>query len=512
MLTATATTAPAEGSSIPPVLVVDRINKLYGAVEALKDVSLTVAPGEVVALCGENGAGKSTLARAVAGLVRPDSGRIVVDGVERTLGSIADAHAAGIRIAPQELTLAPNLSVAENISMGRLPRRALGIVDRRAMNELARRRLAELGIDIDVSRPVERLSVLHKTLVQIARSMTPGARLFIVDEPTAPMSGPEVDQLLGVLGRLTAAGIAVLYISHRLDEVFRIAERVVVLRDGRMVADFPRSQLTRSALAGAMVGGRSLEIGHRTAAATEQVALQVRGLSFGIVADLTFAVRTHEIVAVYGVSGSGREGIGMAAIGAVPVTSGSVEIFGKPVSGGPRAVFDAGLGYVPAERRSQGLIPEFTIRENLTLAVLRRLTHVGILDRGSERRLADQWMSSLTIAAPSAEVRVMRLSGGNQQKVLLARWLAHESRVLILEEPTRGVDIATKAEIYRVLRQLADTGVAVLVISSDLEEVALVGDRILVMRNGALVAELRGADETEIARAALAAEEYPSVA
>jgi len=196
----------------------------------------------------------------------------------------------------------------------------------------------------------------------------------------------------------------------------------------------------------------------------------------------------------------------------VPVTSGSVEIFGKPVSGGPRAVFDAGLGYVPAERRSQGLIPEFTIRENLTLAVLRRLTHVGILDRGSERRLADQWMSSLTIAAPSAEVRVMRLSGGNQQKVLLARWLAHESRVLILEEPTRGVDIATKAEIYRVLRQLADTGVAVLVISSDLEEVALVGDRILVMRNGALVAELRGADETEIARAALAAEEYPSVA
>jgi len=279
-----------------------------------------------------------------------------------------------------------------------------------------------------------------------------------------------------------------------------------------MVADFPRSQLTRSALAGAMVGGRSLEIGHRTAAATEQVALQVRGLSFGIVADLTFAVRTHEIVAVYGVSGSGREGIGMAAIGAVPVTSGSVEIFGKPVSGGPRAVFDAGLGYVPAERRSQGLIPEFTIRENLTLAVLRRLTHVGILDRGSERRLADQWMSSLTIAAPSAEVRVMRLSGGNQQKVLLARWLAHESRVLILEEPTRGVDIATKAEIYRVLRQLADTGVAVLVISSDLEEVALVGDRILVMRNGALVAELRGADETEIARAALAAEEYPSVA
>ena len=337
MITATATTAPTEGSSTPPVLVVDRISKLYGAVEALKDVSLTVAQGEVVALCGENGAGKSTLARAVAGLTRPDSGRIVVDGVERHLGSIADAHAAGIRIAPQELTLAPNLSVAENISMGRLPRRALGIVDRRAMNDLARGRLADLGIEIDVSRPVERLSVLHKTLVQIARSMTPGARLFIVDEPTAPMSGPEVDQLLGVLGRLTAAGIAVLYISHRLEEVFRIAERVVVLRDGRMVADFPRAQLTRGALASAMVGGRSLEVAHRTAAATEQVALQVRGLSFGLVQSLTFAVRTHEIVAMYGVSGSGREGIGMAVIGAVPVSSGSVEIFGVPVAGGPRA-------------------------------------------------------------------------------------------------------------------------------------------------------------------------------
>jgi len=511
-MTAAATTTPAGGSSVPPVLVVDRITKLYGAVEALKDVSLTVAPGEVVALCGENGAGKSTLARAVAGLVRPDTGRILVDGAERHLGSVAVAHAAGIRIAPQELTLAPSLSVAENISMGRLPRRALGIVDHGAMRDLARRRLADLGIDIDVSVPVERLSVLHKTLVQIARSMTPGARLFIVDEPTAPMSGPEVDQLLAVLGRLTAQGIAVLYISHRLDEVFRIAQRVAVLRDGRMVADFGRAELTRAALAGAMVGGRSLEIGHRTASATEAVALQVRGLRFETVRDLSFGVRTHEIVAVYGVSGSGREGIGLAIIGASPVEAGTVEILGVPVSGGPRQAFDAGLGYVPAERRSQGLVPEFSIRENLTLAVLRRLTRVGILDRGAERSLVERWMGALTIAAPNAEVRVMRLSGGNQQKVLLARWLAHESKVLVLEEPTRGVDIATKAEIYRVLRQLADDGVAVLVISSDLEEVALVGDRVLVMRNGALVAELQGADETEIARAALAAEETPVVA
>jgi len=202
----------------------------------------------------------------------------------------------------------------------------------------------------------------------------------------------------------------------------------------------------------------------------------------------------------------------MATIGAVPVEAGTVEVMGAPVQGGPRAAFDAGLGYVPAERRSQGLVPDFSIRENLTLAVLRRLTRGGLLDRRAERRLADRWMAALTIAAPSTELRVMRLSGGNQQKVLLARWLAHESRVLVLEEPTRGVDIATKAEIYRVLRQLADDGVAVLVISSDLEEVALVGDRILVMRNGALVAELRGADETEIARTALAAEETPVVA
>jgi rhamnose transport system ATP-binding protein len=367
------TTSPAQGSSVPPVLVVERITKLYGAVEALREVSLTVAPGEVVALCGENGAGKSTLARAVAGLVRPDVGRILVDGVERQLGSVAEAHAAGVRIAPQELTLAPGLSVAENISMGRLPRRAFGIVDHRAMRQLARARLADLGIDVDVDRPVERLSVLHKTLVQIARSMTPGARLFIVDEPTAPMSGPEVDQLLAVLARLTAAGIAVLYISHRLDEVFRIAQRVVVLRDGRLVADFGRAELTRTALAGAMVGGRSLEISHRTAAATERIALQIRGLRFGIVADLAFEVCTHEIVAVYGVSGSGREGIGMAIIGASPVEAGTVEIGGVAVTGGPRQAFDAGLGYVPAERRSQGLVPEFSIRENLSLAVLRRL-------------------------------------------------------------------------------------------------------------------------------------------
>ncbi len=490
-----------------PVLEVDRISKRYGAVEALRDVSLTVAPGETVALCGENGAGKSTLARTVAGLVQPDHGRILVDGVERHLGDVAAAHRAGIRIAPQELTLAPGLSVAENISMGRLPRRALGLIDRSAMRALARQRLGDLGIDISVDLPVDRLSVLHKTLVQIARSMTPGARLFIVDEPTAPMSGPEVDQLLAVLGRLTTAGIAVLYISHRLDEVFRIAQRVVVLRDGRLVADFGRAELTRAALATAMVGDRSLEAGHRTVPATDAVALRVTGLRFGIVRDLSFDVRTHEIVAVYGVSGSGRDGIGMALIGADPVVSGTVEVGGAVISGGPRQAFEAGMGYVPAERRSQGLIPEFSIRENLSLAVLRRLTRMGFLDRSAERALVSRWMATLSIAAPSPEVRVMRLSGGNQQKVLLARWLAHGSRVLILEEPTRGVDIATKAEIYRVLRGLADDGVAVLVISSDLEEVALVGDRVLVMRNGAMVAQLRGATETDIARAALAAEE-----
>ncbi len=502
--------APADASA-PPVLVVDSVNKAYGAVEALKDVSLSVAAGEVVALCGENGAGKSTLARTVAGLVRPDTGRILVDGVERHLGSVVDAHAAGIRIAPQELTLAPSLSVAENICMGRLPRRALGIVDRGAMRELARARLRDLGIAIDVDRPVERLSVLHKTLVQIARSMTPGARLLIVDEPTAPMSGPEVDQLLAVLGRLTSAGIAVLYISHRLDEVFRIADRVAVLRDGRLVADFPRARLTRSALADAMVGGRSLEIGHRSATATDQVALSVRGLTAGNMRDLTFVVRTHEIVAIYGVSGSGREDVGMAIIGGVPSEAGGVEVAGQVVVGGPRHAFDAGLGYVPSERRSQGLVPEFSIRENLTLAVLRRLTRHGVLDRSAERAMVGTWMSHLRIAAPSSDVGVMRLSGGNQQKVLLARWLAHGSRVLVLEEPTRGVDIATKAEIYRIIRQLADGGVAVLVISSDLEEVALVADRVLVLRDGWLAAELRGATESEIARVALRAEEVPGV-
>lgn len=509
-MTAGQAMAPADAHA-PPVLVVEGITKVYGAVEALSDVSLQVAAGEVVALCGENGAGKSTLARTVAGLVRPDTGRILVDEVERHLGSVVDAHAAGIRIAPQELTLAPSLSVAENICMGRLPRTALGIIDRRAMRALARTRLLDLGIEIDVDRPVERLSVLHKTLVQIARSMTPGARLLIVDEPTAPMSGPEVDQLLEVLGRLTSAGIAVLYISHRLDEVFRIADRVVVLRDGRLVADFPRARLTRSALADAMVGGRSLEIGHRTAGVTDQVALSVRGLTAGNVRDLTFEVHTHEIVAIYGVSGSGREDIGMAAIGGAAVEAGVIEVGGRVVTGGPRHAFDAGLGYLPAERRSQGLVPEFSIRENLTLAVLRRLTRRGVLDRTAERTMVDTWMTGLRIAAPSSEVGVMRLSGGNQQKVLLARWLAHGSKALILEEPTRGVDIATKAEIYRVIRQLADDGVAVLVISSDLEEVALVADRVLVLRDGALAAELRGATESEIARVALGAEEMSVV-
>lgn len=501
-----ATPAPAESSSSPPVLLANGLSKRFGAVEALQDVTFSVVAGEVVALCGENGAGKSTLARVIAGLVRPDAGSLTVAGTERHVGSVAESYAAGIRIAPQELTLAPNLSVAENISMGHLPLRWGILVDRTEMRRLATERLADLGIELDVDRRVERLTVLQKTFVQIAHAMTPGARLLIVDEPTAPMSGPEVDQLLAVLGRLTAAGIAVLYISHRLDEVFRIAHRAIVLRDGRLVADFERVRLTREALAGAMVGERSLDIGHRRVVPGETDALQVEGLAFGVVEDLSFSVGRHEVVSIYGVSGSGREAVGMALIGAIPVTSGMVRVDGYLVAGGPRAAFEAGLGYVPGERRSQGLVPEFSIRENLTLAILRRLSRFGLLDRRSERRLTERWMEALRIAAPSGEARVTRLSGGNQQKVLLARWLARHSSVLILEEPTRGVDIATKAEIYRVLRQLADDGAAVLIISSDLEEVALVSDRVLVLRNGALAAELRGADEASIARAALAAE------
>jgi L-arabinose transport system ATP-binding protein len=484
------------------------ISKRYGGVQALRDVSVAVPRATVLGIVGENGAGKSTLVKILSGLEQPDSGTIRVDSEVIAFNGPRDAQRVGIRIAPQELVLCPDLSVTENLLMGELPvhpSRPRVVAWNRAHEE-AERRLKLLGVQgIDVRANLSTLSVVERAFVQLAHAMDPQTQVLIADEPTAPMSGAEVEQTLAVLTEIRRAGVAVIYVSHRLQEVFQLCDRVIVLRDGRTVRSFERGEFDTSGLVSAMVSGRTLDLrrSDRRTGHGGTPALEARDVEAGVLQGIALRVDRGELVAVYGTLGSGRDELAPTLLGRIGKV-GELRIDGRRVrrSNAVRLT-RAGVGYVPAERRSQGLILERSIRENLTLGMLRALTRLGIMRRRAERLVAARWRDSLQIASPSIEVPVGALSGGSQQKVMIARWLASQSHLLILEEPTRGVDIATKAEIYRVLENHTESGGAALIISSDLEEVARIADRVIVVREGEIVGELGGASETEIARLAL---------
>lgn len=486
------------------------LSKRYGGVQALRDASVSARPGEVLGIVGENGAGKSTLVKILAGLVEPDTGWIEVAGERTDLDGPRAAHAAGIRIAPQELLLAPEVSVTENLLMGELPTRGRWpVVDWPAAHFEARRRLGVLGIDnLDVTRVVSEMSVVERAFVQVASTLDAETRVLILDEPTAPMNDQEVDQTLAVLEQVKRAGVAIIYISHRLQEVYAICDRVVVLRDGRIVAELGRDQLSEEALIRAMVSEReqSNEREDTSVRSTGESALLARDVRAERISGVSVELSIGELVAVYGAYGSGRELLGPALMGHLGSVA-ELRVLGAAVARvTPRNVLRAGVGYVPPERRSQGLVLERAIRENLTLGMLGDISRMGVIDRGKDRSTAERWREDLAIATPDVETEVGALSGGSQQKVLLARWLAAGRRVLLLEEPTRGVDIATKSEIYRVLRDHARAGGASLIISSDLEEVARISHRTYVMREGRIVAELEGGtSERDIAATALAA-------
>lgn len=489
------------------VLELRDIAKDFGGVQALDGVNIAVKPGEILCLVGENGAGKSTLAAVAAGTVAPDRGSIWFDGRSLELRNPADAEAAGIHLAPQELLLCPALTVAENVMMGDLPRNRAGVMSRRRMRTEARGRLSRLGLgELDVDHCVEGLSVVQQALIQIARAMRPGARVLILDEPTAPMTAPETDRLLAVLRTITASGVAIIYVSHRLDEIFQVADRVAVLRNGRNASTFSARDLDYSALVSAMVGGKNLDQempAHRHRGPT---ALSVRDLCSSTLAMVSFDVHKGEVLGVYGIAGSGRDHIGPATFGAAARKYGVVRTCDGLVRNhrnNPRAAIAAGMGYVPAERRAQGLALGMSIRENLTMAILPALSPHGVIRRKAERLLTEKWIEKLQLATPSTETPVGLLSGGTQQKVLLARWLVANTNVLILDEPTRGVDVGTKVEIYRLLRQLADSGTAILVISSEVAVVAAVCDRVLVLKGGRVVAECSEPTQQQILEAAI---------
>jgi len=479
--------------------------KHYGGVLAVDSVDFHAESGEIVALLGENGAGKSTLVGIAAGRVSPDSGQVRVGSIDVTGATPAEVSAAGLRLVPQELLSCLDMTVLDNVLLGQHPTRWGPFIDRAAAVVEARRRLEILGVaDIDLRTMVGSLPVVDQAFVQIARGLGDGARVFLLDEPTAPMDNAEVDRFLGVLRTAAAAGASIVYISHRLDEVFKLADRIVVLRDGKLAGEFVPGDSSIQEVVSAMVGGRSLVQGDAAPLApSTQNALDVRAVQGSLVSDFSLRLGEGEICCIYGISGSGREEIGGLITGAIPRRHGGVTLWGRPIpNGGIADAVALGLGYVPAERRRQGLMLEASVAANLTLAILGKMARWGFLAPSAPRRRTTPWIDTLSIKAIGPDVAVGSLSGGSQQKVLLARWLAADSGVLVLEEPTRGVDIATKAEIYELLRSLASQGKAVLVVTSDIEEASLIGERVVVIHGGRIVSELTRPTQEQIALAA----------
>lgn len=498
-----------------PGLHADNIRRCFDGVLALEDVSLTVAPGEIHGLCGENGAGKSTLIRVLGGMLHPDAGTVHVDGARLWPGDVRRAEAAGIGVLHQEPLAFGDLSAEESIFVGHEPRRCAGLwLDRGSMRRRARDLLERLGERFDPSRPVRELSLAQQQLVSIARALSRRCRYLILDEPTASLSQRETDILLDLVRKLAAEGVGILYVSHRLEEVFAIARRVTVLRDGRLVDTRDTSGLTRAALIGMMVGRevpdgpRRMAGGLRAGGVRSERAslLEVRSLTRGpAFHDVCLTVGAGEIVGLAGLVGAGRSEVARCIAGVDRAAAGSVRVAGRTLRpGSVRAAMEAGVALVPEDRRGQGLVLPLAIEANLTLAVLSSLSYRGWLRRGRERAVVRRWMHELDVRAAHAAAPAATLSGGNQQKLLLGKWLAASPRVLILDEPTRGVDVGAKAEIHSQIRRLASEGLAILLISSEMTEILNLSERVLVMREGQCVGELAADNATQAAVLALA--------
>jgi len=482
-----------------PLLTLVDASKSFGAVRALDGVSFELHGGEVHALVGENGAGKSTLVKILGGVHQPDSGTLVAaDGRALVLGGPADARAAGISIIYQEPTLFPDLSVAENVFIGRQPRREGRRIDHRSMVRQTRALFERLGVPIDPDRVARGLSIAEQQIVEIAKALSFDARVVVMDEPTAALSALEVARLFGVVESLREHGAAVVFISHRLEEVFAICQRVTVLRDGRRVLSQPLAGLTAADLVRAMVGRDIAARVHQPRTPGAPV-LRVDGLTReGIFEDIAFDVHAGEIVALAGLVGAGRSEVARAIFGIDPYDSGSVRVGERRLRRrSPTDAMRAGVAFVPEDRRQQGLVMDMSIVDNVALASLRRLRRHGLLLASVERRFSADWASRLQVKYGRITNPATSLSGGNQQKVVLAKWLSREPSVIIVDEPTRGIDVATKSEVHRILAESAAGGVAVLMISSELPEVLAVADRILVMREGRVQAEFAHADASE---------------
>jgi ribose transport system ATP-binding protein len=474
-----------------PILQLTGICKRFPGVVALSDVNLDVGRGEIVALIGENGAGKSTLMKILGGLHQPDEGTIRIDEYPVTIRSVADSVALGVGFVHQELNNLENLEVAANIFLGREPLWGgpLKLIDRRKIVDDSRPHLQRLGLDIDPATPLRDLSIAQQQLVEIAKALSQNARILVLDEPTSSLTAAETTRLLATIRDLRAQGVTVIYISHRLGEISQIADRVVALRDGRNAGALSREQITHDNMVRLMIGRdlRSFYVpgtGHR-----HESRFQVQEMRTAAWPNrsISFDAAGGEILGFAGLVGAGRSELMETIFGVRPRLAGRVMLDGRELKvTHARAAIDAGIYLVPEDRRKTGLVTSMTVRENITLPGLWNYTSAGLISRKAESSQATKQIDSLRIRTPSAEALVMNLSGGNQQKVVLGKWLALEPKVLIVDEPTRGIDVGAKAEIYRLLRALADTGVVVIVVSSDMEEVLGISDRIAVMHEGSV--------------------------
>ncbi|HTS20137.1 MAG TPA: sugar ABC transporter ATP-binding protein [Verrucomicrobiae bacterium] len=485
-----------------PLLDIRRISKAFGGVQALRDVSLSIAPGEVHALCGENGAGKSTLINIVSGSVLPDDGDVLLNGTPLPSGDVRAAEAAGIAVIHQESTAFLHLDAEDNIFVGREPRRGLGLLlDHAGMRSQTRGLLERLGEHFDQRTPLAELTVAQRQMVGIARALSQSCRLLIMDEPTASLSAREIEVLFRIVRQLRSEGISILYVSHRLEEVFELSDRVSVLRDGRWVDSRPTRELTRQTLIQKMVGREvgDLFTNKSSSPPVGDVLLDVRKLTrAGVFQDVSFSVRSGEIVGLAGLIGAGRSEVAQAIFGIDPYDSGDVAIAGNPLArGSARAALRAGVALVPEDRQHLGLILPMAVGVNLSMVVLSSLTHSGLISRQRETDLVERLIRQMSIKTADAGASTQTLSGGNQQKVMLGKWLAPKPRVLLLDEPTRGVDVGAKAEVHGLIRQLASQGMATLLISSDLPELLMMSDRIVVMRSGSISGELSRAEATQ---------------
>ena len=490
----------------PPLVELRDALKSYGAVQALRDGTLALRAGEVRALVGENGAGKSTLVKVLGGVVRRDAGDMLVDDTAVDFGSPHDARDAGIAVIYQEPTLFPDLSIAENVVMGYHPLRALRRIDRGEMHRRVQGLLDRLGVRLDPERPVRGLSIADQQIVEIAKALSFEARILIMDEPTAALSGPEVERLFAVVRTLREEGAAVLFISHRLEEVFAICDTVTVMRDGAVVHDARIADMTPDDMVRRMVGRDLGALFPKQDAEVGETILKVSRLTReGVFFDVSFEVRAGEIVALAGLVGAGRSEVARAVFGIDKPDAGHVEVVGRRLAPGkPLSAMRAGIGFVPEDRRQQGLVMDLSIARNATITRMGALSRLGLIHGAAENRLAREWATRLQLKYHRLDNPAGFLSGGNQQKVVLAKWLATEPKLLILDEPTRGIDVGTKSEVHRLMSELAGRGLAVLMISSELPEVLGMADRVLVMHEGRLTAELSRseADEETVIRAA----------